>query len=217
MLGLPLAVAHAEVSVLGTDKDALWEAGTMKVTAPADMADGDLMVIFLGASDTAPLTSLEGWKPILSKGPNDISLTSFYRIYRRGAAKTFRIPTHHASFATLVALRGADPEDPIVDKGAFKDKRGPKARSHAPGINSVAGGLLLCGFVWDDPYQNVSVPGMKVLVSYKNGDDGLTVAAERTGGGNTGERVAQAPAVVAGGGNEVGMAVTIRPKSPSSP
>jgi len=214
MAVLCAANVQAAVSLVGTSKAAKGSSGTMTVTAPSSTTAGDVMVLFLGASDTTPLTSLSGWTQIMTKGPDDINLTSFYRVYKSGDSKTINVTVRKNSFATLFVLRGADASNPIVDKDALKDLGGsdaPKGRSHAPSINSASGGMLLCGFMWDDPYKNCTVSKMKVAYSFSNGDDGLTSAYQSTSGGSTGERVAVAPAVIDGGGNEIGMSISVRP------
>jgi hypothetical protein len=68
--------------------------------------------------------------------------------------------------------------------------------------------------MWDDPYHDCTVAGMSVLHSYaSSGDgDGLTTAYQSTAsGGSTGMRKAVAPHTEPGGGNEIGMSVSVRP------
>jgi hypothetical protein len=216
------ASVDAAVSLVGSGKAARANAGTMTVTAPSSTAAGDVMILFLGTSDTTPLTSLSGWTLIKAKGPDDIALSSLYRVYRSGDSKSINITVKHCSFATVIALRGVDQSNPIVDKNAYKDwgitsqtqdgTGTPHGTSYAPSINSVAGGALVCGFMWDDPYRDCTVAGMSVLHSYSNADDGLTTAYQSTAsGGSTGMRKAVASNTDDGGGNEIGMSVSVRP------
>jgi hypothetical protein len=81
-------------------------------------------------------------------------------------------------------------------------------------VNAPNGGMLVCGFTHDDPQPDIKVPASMTRVSnfIIRNDDAHAVAYEPIAkAGATGIRTAKINPNLNGGGNDISMAISLRP------
>jgi hypothetical protein len=80
--------------------------------------------------------------------------------------------------------------------------------------------MLVCGFAHDDPQPDINVPASMTRVSnfIIRNDDAHAVAYEPIAkAGATGLRSATIKPEIKGGGNDISMAISLRPSAVNSP
>ena len=163
-------------------------------------------------SDPKPF---QGWSEIHRIGPNDLNLKAFYKPYESySAPKVFDVTDGKSTFLSIVALRGVNMRDPVIDSDAEKDVMpGRDGAARAPSVNTEENGLVLASYVYDDPQVANIEPrhnfDMLLTTDTKSGDGMAIGVSKSTRAGKSGTIYAEGE-WASGGGNEIGMAVSFR-------
>ena len=185
---------------------------------------------FKGAEPSGPLPA-EGWREIIRFGPKDINQKAYYKVYGQeseiesdpfGTSRrsTYEINEGKSIFAAMVAVRGADKISPIIDSAAdgIDTLPGTLGASRAPAVMAEKGGIVITGHAFDDPLRGVAVitPGVFTVLSFKAvSGDGMAIGATNTtlSDGLVGP-IDVIGTFIRGSGNEVAIAISIRPETP---
>ena len=200
----------------------------VKVTVPVPPGtkQGDLMLALLQA-DYGNLggTLPSGWK-LINKHleGRDLSLHAYYKI---AAAKeppsyTWNVVNaalHPLAGGTILTFRGVDQASPVF-ANTVNPETADRAKINCPSVNAPNGGMLVCGFTHDDPQPDINVPASMTRISnfIIRNDDAHAVAYEPIAqAGATGLRSATINPNLKGGGNDISMAISLRPSAVNSP
>lgn len=215
--GAPI-ILNRFITCVGTTASAAHSYESAIVAVPKGTRTGDLLVMFIGGSakgKTKPGNpSGGGWTLILEKGPPDINLMAVYKEYVSGETDRYTVPDGKNTFVILVALRGVDIRNPVVDSGAYKDYgNGKMGQGLAPSVLTEDGGCVIGSFMYDDPHRvKIINDGFDTISSFVEQGDGMAAGISPTSGGKHKKISAIAGSAQNGGGNEVGMAVSFRRK-----
>lgn len=194
----------------------------VKVTVPVPPGtkQGDFMLALLQAGyGNVGGTLPSGWKLIDEHlEGRDLSLHAYYKI--AGATEppsyTWNVvnadPTPLAG-GTILTFRGVDQASPVFASIVNPETADP-AKIDCPSVNAPSGGTLVCGFAHDDPQPDVKAPAGMTRVSnfILRNDDAHAVAYQPIAiAGATGTRSATIDANIAGGKNDISMAISLRP------
>lgn len=123
------------------------------------------------------------------------------------------------TWLSLVALRGTRTERPIRASRYLKTKSAKTCKNgeaKAPSVRMSARGVVLAAFTYDDPHQGTIISPdpdrFHLLSSFASGDDGMTVgiSAMRQENMMSGEIDAIGKSKLSGGGQAIGMSMSIR-------
>ena len=122
------------------------------------------------------------------------------------------------TWLTMVAVRGVDPERPVRGTGYLKTKSAKTCKTGeamAPGLKMARGGAFLVVLNYDDPHKGTIISPEKsvhLLASYSSGDDGMAVAisGEPTSGLMVEDVKAVGQSKLSGGGQAIGMSLSLR-------
>jgi hypothetical protein len=128
---------------------------------------------------------------------------------------------HHDPLAggTILTFRGVDQASPVF-ASTVNPETANRAKINCPSVNAPNGGMLVCGFTHDDPQPDIKVPASMTRVSnfIIRNDDAHAVAYEPIAkAGATGLRSATINPNLKGGGNDISMAISLRPSAVNSP
>src|SRR5215211_932812 len=202
----------------------------VKVTVPVPPGtkQGDFMLALLQADyGNVGGTLPSGWKLIKEHlEGRDLSLHAYYKI---AAAPDTEPPSytwnvvntalHPLAGGTILTFRGVDRASPVF-ANAVNPETADRAKINCPSVNAPNGGILVCGFTHDDPQPNIKVPASMTRVSnfIIRNDDAHAVAYEPIAqAGATGLRSATINPDIKGGGNDISMAISLRPSAVNSP
>jgi hypothetical protein len=197
------------------------------VQVPPGTEQGDFMLALLQADyGNVGGTLPSGWKLIDEHlEGRDLSLHAYYKI----AAATEPSPytwnvvntALHDPLAggTILTFRGVDQASPVF-ANTVNPETADRAKINCPSVNAPNGGMLVCGFTHDDPQPDIKVPASMTRVSnfIIRNDDAHAVAYEPIAtAGATGLRSATINPNINGGGNDISMAISLRPSAVNSP
>ena len=196
--------------------------GEVTVPVPQGTKQGDFMLALLQA-DYGNLggTLPSGWKLIDEHlEGSDLSLHAYYKIAAATEPQSYtwnvvNNTTRHDPLAggTILTFRGVDQASPVFANAVNPETADP-AKIDCPSVNAPNGGMLVCGFTHDDPQPNIKAPASMTRVSnfIIRNDDAHAVAYERIAkAGATGLRSATINPDLKGGGNDISMAISLRP------
>src|SRR5215211_1130155 len=201
------------------------------VTVPPGTEQGDVMLAFLQADyGNVGGTLPSGWTLINehSEGRKgrDLSLYAYYKIAqaKEPASYTWNVVNpspHHDPLAggTILTFRGVDQASPVFASTVNPETEDP-AKIDCPSVNAPDGGILVCAFTHDDPQPDIKVPASMTRVSnfILRNDDAHAAAYEPIAkAGATGIRSAKINPNLKGGGNDISMAISLRPSAVNSP
>ena len=195
----------------------------VKVTVPVPPGtkQGDFMLALLQADyGNVGGTLPSGWTLIDEHlEGRDLSLHAYYKI----AAATEPSPytwnvvntALHDPLAggTILTFRGVDQASPVF-ANAVNPETANRDKIDCPSVNAPNGGMLVCGFTHDDPQPDIKAPAGMTRVSnfIIRNDDAHAVAYEPIAkAGATGLRTATIRPDLKGGGNDISMAISLRP------
>jgi hypothetical protein len=199
----------------------------VSVEVPEGTKQGDFMLALLQADyGNVGGTLPSGWKLIDEHlEGRDLSLHAYYKI----AAATEPSPytwnvvntALHDPLAggTILTFRGVDQASPVF-ANTVNPETADRAKINCPSVNAPNGGMLVCGFTHDDPQPDIKVPASMTRVSnfIIRNDDAHAVAYEPIAtAGATGLRSATINPNINGGGNDISMAISLRPSAVNSP
>src|SRR5215211_82433 len=199
----------------------------VKVTVPVPPGtkQGDFMLALLQADyGNVGGTLPSGWKLIKEHlEGRDLSLHAYYKI---AAAKeppsyTWNVVNaalHPLAGGTILTFRGVDRASPVF-ANTVNPETTNRAKINCPSVNAPNGGMLVCGFTHDDPQPDIKVPASMTRVSnfIIRNDDAHAVAYEPIAkAGATGLRSATINPNLKGGGNDISMAISLRPSAVNS-
>jgi hypothetical protein len=168
-----------------------------------------------------------GWKLIDEHlEGRDLSLHAYYKIaaateppsYTWNLVNTAR---RHDPLAggTILTFRGVDQASPVF-ANAVNPETADRAEIDCPSVSAPKGGILVCAFAHDDPQPDINVPASMTRVSnfIIRNDDAHAVAYEPIAtAGATGSRSAKINPDLQGGGNDISMAISLRPSAVNPP
>ena len=195
-----------------------------EVTVPVhpDTQQGDFMLALLQADyGNVGGTLPSGWKLINEHlEGRDLSLHAYYKIAAATEPSSYtwnvvNTTARHDPLAggTILSFRGVDQASPVFANAVNPETTNP-AKINCPSVNAPNGGILVCGFTHDDPQPDINVPASMTRVSnfIIRNDDAHAVAYEPIAkAGATGLRTATIKPDLKGGGNDISMAISLRP------
>ena len=196
----------------------------VKVTVPVPPGteQGDFMLALLQADyGNVGGTLPSGWKLIDEHlEGRDLSLHAYYKI---AAATDTEPPSytwnvvntalHPLAGGTILTFRGVDQASPVF-ANAVNPETADRAKINCPSVSAPNGGILVCGFTHDDPQPDIKAPAGMTRVSnfIIRNDDAHAAAYEPIAtAGATGLRSATINPDLKGGGNDISMAISLRP------
>ena len=202
----------------------------VKVTVPAplDTQQGDLMLALLQADyGNVGGTLPSGWTLIKEHlEGRDLSLHAYYKVAAapdtEPSSYTWNVVNtglHPLAGGTILTFRGVDQASPVF-ANAVNPETADRAKIDCPSVNAPNGGMLVCGFTHDDPQPDIKAPASMTRVSnfIIRNDDAHAVAYEPIAkAGATGLRSATINPNLKGGGNDISMAISLRPSAVNSP
>jgi hypothetical protein len=189
-------------------------SGALTLVRPAGVASGDLLIAVVDASGSQnrKISAPTGWKLVRRDFfARSVIKAVFVRTARPGeaASYTFTVTREGAANAMIVALVGADPNNPIVDSSALGSRSSTSIVG--PSVAAAEPRDYLIGLYAIGVGTTVQAPsGM----TFRGGDQGsaalpLTsiIATQVVGAGATGDRTARALEP----GDNIGQLLLIRP------
>jgi hypothetical protein len=202
--------------------------GKVTVPVPPGTEQGDFMLALLQADyGNVGGTLPSGWKLINEHlEGKDLSLHAYYKIAAATEPSSYtwhvvNTALNHDPLAggTILTFRGVDQASPVFANAVNSETADP-AKINCPSVNAPNGGILVCGFTHDDPQPDIKVPASMTRVSnfVIGNDDAHAVAYERIAeAGATGLRSATIDPNLKGGGNDISMAISLRPSAVNPP
>src|SRR5215211_1946301 len=199
----------------------------VSVPVPLDTQQGDFMLALLQADyGNVGGTLPSGWKLIKEHlEGRDLSLHAYYKIAAapdtEPSSYTLNVVNtalHPLAGGTILTFRGVDRASPVF-ANAVNPETADRAKINCPSVNAPNGGMLVCGFTHDDPQPDIKVPASMTRVSnfIIRNDDAHAVAYEPIAkAGATGLRSATINPNLKGGGNDISMAISLRPSAVNS-
>ena len=199
----------------------------VKVTVPVPPGteQGDFMLALLQADyGNVGGTLPSGWTLINEHlEGRDLSLHAYYKIAKATEPSTYtwnvvNAGLHPLAGGTILTFRGVDQASPVFANTVNPETADP-AKIDCPSVNAPNGGILVCGFTHDDPQPDIKAPAGMTRVSnfIIRNDDAHAVAYEPIAkAGATGLRSATINPNLKGGGNDISMAISLRPSAVNS-
>jgi hypothetical protein len=190
------------------------------VRVPPGTKQGDFMLALLQA-DYGNLggTLPSGWK-LINKHleGRDLSLHAYYKIAAATEPRSYtwnvvNATRHPLAGGTILTFRGVDQASPVF-ANAVNPETADRDKIDCPSVKAPNGGILVCGFTHDDPQPDIKAPAGMTRVSnfIIRNDDAHAVAYEPIAkAGATGLRSATIKPDIKGGGNDISMAISLRP------
>jgi hypothetical protein len=195
------------------------------VPVPLDTKQGDFMLALLQADyGNVGGTLPSGWtlinERLEGRNDRDLSLHAYYRIAAATEPPTYtwnvvNAARHPLAGGTILTFRGVDQASPVFANAVNPETADP-AKIDCPSVNAPNGGILVCGFTHDDPQPDIKAPAGMTRVSnfIIRNDDAHAVAYEPIAqAGATGLRSATINPNLKGGGNDISMAISLRPSA----
>jgi hypothetical protein len=196
------------------------------VPVPPGTKKGDVMLAVLQADyGNVGGTLPSGWKLINEHlEGRDLSLHAYYKIAAASEPSSYTWNVVHAARhplagGTILSFRGVDRASPVF-ASTVNPETADRAKINCPSVKAPNGGILVCGFTHDDPQPNIKAPAGMTRVSnfIIRNDDAHAVAYEPIAQpGATGLRSATINPNLKGGGNDISMAISLRPSAVNSP
>jgi hypothetical protein len=199
----------------------------VKVTVPVPPGteQGDFMLALLQADyGNVGGTLPSGWTLINEHlEGRDLSLHAYYKIAAATEPPSYtwnvvNAALHPLAGGTILTFRGVDQASPVF-ANTVNPETADRAKIDCPSVNAPNGGILVCGFTHDDPQPDIKAPAGMTRVSnfIIRNDDAHAVAYEPIAkAGATGLRSATINPNLKGGGNDISMAISLRPSAVNS-
>ncbi len=193
-------VDHKVSQVTGKDM-------SIKVKRPKNVQAGDIMIAMIGSDYAHAKKAPSGWNLIRQDVKNeghkdDLAMQTYYKIATANEEGSYKwkmktkrkdTPSKHQPLIAvdLYVFRGVDQNNPIVSSGAHGETEDPRA-IECPSVKGVEGGMLICGYIGDDPGSITAPESMKQTSNFEiGGGDSYAIAYEKLNSGkDTGNRVA---------------------------
>ena len=168
---------------------------------------GDVMIAMIGSDYAHVKTLPAGWKEIRQDVKNsghkdDLAMQSYYKVVTstEEASYTWNLvterddtPSQHQPLIAvdLYAFRGVDTNDPIFSHDVHGETT-DKAAIECPSVPGIAGGVLICAYIGDDPGPVIAPTSMTQTSNFEIAEgDTYAIAYEiLSSDGDTGSRVA---------------------------
>jgi hypothetical protein len=191
------------------------------VPVPPGTKKGDVMLAVLQADyGNVGGTLPSGWKLINEHlEGRDLSLHAYYKIAAASEPSSYTWNVVNTALhdplagGTILTFRGVDQASPVF-ASTVNPETADRAKINCPSVNAPNGGILVCGFTHDDPQPDIKVPASMTRVSnfIIRNDDAHAAAYEPIAtAGATGLRSATINPDLKGGGNDISMAISLRP------
>ena len=226
--GCPLPTPDPSLTYIGSATGNTGTTPQVKVTVPVPPGteQGDFMLALLQADyGNVGGTLPSGWTLINEHlEGRDLSLHAYYRIAAATEPRSYtwnvvNAALHPLAGGTILTFRGVDQASPVFANAVNPETADP-AKIDCPSVNAPNGGILVCGFTHDDPQPDINVPASMTRISnfIIRNDDAHAVAYEPIAkAGATGLRSATINPDLKGGGNDISMAISLRPSAVNSP
>ena len=180
------------------------------------------MVAMLGGDYGIPGSS-PGWTKYAERDENrDLTGQAFYKVATGNEPSSYtwsiiRGSGQEIASGTIAAFRGADTDDPMFSFAINGETSRTEHFSDCPSTSGVAGGALICVWIHDDPQRPQAPSGMIPLSVFTipgltGNDDGHATAYKiLSSSGSTGIKSAALNTSIGGGGNDLAIAVVVRP------
>jgi hypothetical protein len=189
---------------------------------------GDLLLAFISSGYAHAGGPPAGWTLVRQdvKAHDDLAVQTYWRIAEPWESERPRYDWPLVSLekpawqalgaATVLAFRNVDPENPIAE-AAVKAQTADSFRIDCPSVRAPLRGMLVCGWVLDDPDTVTAPAGMTQVSNFMiRGDDSHAVAFAPASG-RTGIRSAIINDVK-GGSDDFAQAVALNPlPAPAAP
>jgi len=175
--------------------------GQVELKPSSSASSGDLMLMFLGISDTNPPNppSGSGFVEIVEAGNNDLSLRVFSKRYSGSDKdKKWTIRAGRNLFASLITVRGVGSIKATKQARNMYGNDG-NGQTGLPSLATAKGGVLFTAVMYDDPHVGTWKGARKMLTSFANGDDGQAIGIYKTNGQSTGILKSKGAGYVSGG------------------
>jgi hypothetical protein len=231
VLGVLGSIGGGGLTYIGSETGDTGPTPQVQVTVrvPEGTEQGDFMLALLQA-DYGHLggTLPSGWtlidERLEGRTRRDLSLHAYYKIAAatEPSEYTWNVVNearHPFAGGTILTFRGVDQASPVF-ASTVNPETADDAKIDCPSVNAPNGGILVCGFTHDDPQPDIKVPASMTRVSnfIIRKDDAHAVAYEPIAkDGATGLRSATINPNLKGGGNEISMAISLRPSAVNSP
>jgi hypothetical protein len=193
------------------------------VPVPPGTKQGDFMLALLQADyGNVGGTLPSGWKLIDEHlEGRDLSLHAYYKIAAATEPPSYTWHVVNTALhdplagGTILTFRGVDQASPVF-ASTVNPETANRAKINCPSVNAPNGGMLVCGFTHDDPQPDIKVPASMTRVSnfIIRNDDAHAVAHEPIAtAGATGLRSATIDPDIQGRGNDISMAISLRPSA----
>src|SRR5215208_5861944 len=199
----------------------------VRVPVPPGTEQGDFMLALLQADyGNVGGTLPSGWTLIKEHlEGRDLSLHAYYQIAAATEPPSYTWNVVNTALhdplagGTILTFRGVDQASPVF-ASTVNPETANRAKINCPSVNAPNGGMLVCGFTHDDPQPDIKAPASMTRVSnfIIRNDDAHAVAYEPIAtAGATGLRSATINPDIKGGGNDISMAISLRPSAVNSP
>jgi hypothetical protein len=225
--GCPLPTPDWSLTYIGSATGNTGSTPQVKVTVPVPPGtkQGDFMLALLQADyGNVGGTLPSGWTLINEHlEGRDLSLHAYYKIAAATEPPSYtwnvvNAALHPLAGGTILTYRGVDQASPVFANTVNPETADP-AKIDCPSVNAPNGGILVCGFIHDDPQPDIKAPaGMNRVSNFIiRNDDAHAVAYEPIAkAGATGLRSATINPNIKGGKNDISMAISLRPSAVSS-
>src|SRR5215216_2121448 len=227
--GTPPDGGGGSLTYIGSATGDTGTTAQVKVTVPVPPGteQGDFMLALLQADyGNVGGTLPSGWTLIKEHlEGRDLSLHAYYKIAAATEPPSYTWNVVNTALhdplagRTILTFRGVDQASPVF-ASTVNPETANRAKINCPSVNAPNGGMLVCGFTHDDPQPDIKAPASMTRVSnfIIRNDDAHAVAYEPIAtAGATGLRSATINPDIKGGGNDISMAISLRPSAVNSP
>jgi hypothetical protein len=220
----PSSTPDSSLTYVGSATGNTGTTPQVKVTVPVPPGtqQGDFMLALLQADyGNVGGTLPSGWTLINEHlEGRDLSLHAYYKIAAATEPPSYtwnvvNAALHPLAGGTILTFRGVDQASPVF-ANAVNPETADRAKIDCPSVNAPNGGILVCGFTHDDPQPDIKAPAGMTRVSnfIIRNDDAHAAAFEPIAkAGATGLRSATINPNINGGGNDISMAISLRPSA----
>ena len=201
---------------------------SITVERPLSAEPGDMLVALVGSDYAHVDPTPDGWtlirQDVKNKGhKDDLALQTYYKTVTPDEQPNYTwdfvtqrddTPSEHQPLIAvdIYAFRGIDQNNPIFSKGSHAESENPEAIK-CPSVKGIAGGVLLCSYMGDDP-GTIQAPSSMIQTSKFEiaGGDSYAAAYEMlTSNDKTGNRTAVWDNPERKNGSDFSQAIVLRP------
>ena len=223
------SAARPHVEMVGVSTANTGSKGSFSLTVgrPQGVVAGDVLLAIVSSDYAHAGPVPTGWTLVRQdlKAREDLAVQSYFRVAsaKEPASYTWTLvsslypASKGLAAATMMAFRNVDTAQPVFSS-AVRAETPDRTKLECPSAESPVGGMLVCGWVLDDP-DSITAPAGMAQVSnftYRHDDTAAAAYQEQATGGPTGLRVARINNVP-GGSNDFSQAIVLRPRFGAAP